>query len=472
MKASILFVVFLFTVFSIIAQPDSQILSFEEKGFVENKGQVVDQHNRPNPDVKFIYSSDYFNLELKGSGFSYELFEPADIANAEGESGNFEFNAKEKTGPVENIRELHSQRIDVRFVNANEACQLMPVNATGITLNFYTAGTGENGVTGVQSYRQVIYKNVYPGIDLQFSMGDSLHPMLNYEWILHPGAASSRIKLKYEGMISLTRGSTGGFDILTSRGIIYESKIYCYQQEDGKEIDAAYSIKNNVIGYAIDHRSDKTTVIDPNISWFSFFGGSQDEDIFESEMGVDNYGKPILVGNTSSTQYIASNGAYQVTYAGGMTDAFIAKFKSTGKLDWATYYGGTEKDGGHSVATDAANNIFVGGNTYSSSGIATTGSHQTVFGGMMDAWIGKFTTQGTRIWATYYGGEGFGDQVDGLVCDGQGNLYFTGYTASFENIALGNFSRRLVLNQILNFLTQLEQFIWRYKQIVQGFRLR
>src|SRR4030095_13084956 len=97
--------------------------------------------------------------------------------------------------------------------------------------------------------------------------------------------------------------------------------------------------------------------------------------------------------------------------------------------------GGTEKDGGHAINSDALNNIFVGGNTYSSSGIATPGSHQPVFGGQMDACIGKFTPDGIRVWVTYLGGSGYGDQIDDVVCDAVGNVYFTGYTGSLDGIA-------------------------------------
>ena len=156
---------------------------------------------------------------------------------------------------------------------------------------------------------------------------------------------------------------------------------------------------------------------------------------FESEMGMDNKSQPLIVGNTLSTQYIASTGAYQVTYAGGFGDAFLAKFKSTGKLQWATYYGGTEKDGGHAVTADKNNNIFMAGNTYSDNGIASAGSHQTVFGGMMDAYIVKFTPGGVRLWATYLGGEGYGDGSMPYAPDDFGNVYFSGYTSSFTNIA-------------------------------------
>src|SRR5690606_20259205 len=75
---------------------------------------------------------------------------------------------------------------------------------------------------------------------------------------------------------------------------------------------------------------------------------------------------------------------------------------------WGTYYGGAGDDLGYSCATDASGNVYMAGWTTSNTGtiIATTGSHQSTFGGSSDAFLVKFNTDGIRQWATYYGGSG------------------------------------------------------------------
>lgn len=402
-------------------------------GFVENKGQVSDQYQHPNPTVKYIYANGLFNLQLKEDGFSYELFELVKKNEQGAVNTIFEYDA-ERMPSGEPQYQFHSTRVDVKFIGANTAT-IIPSGETGTLLNYYTVNSGSKGITGVNSFYQIKYQNIYPGIDLVFSAPENDRTGLKYEWIINRGADPSLIRMQYSGPLSIEHRNDGSVDILTSKNRINEGKIVAFTLEDNLETEVNYLVSNNSIAYNAPRSMDKTLVIDPNITWFSYYGGVAVEDLFEGEMAIDNKGNPLLAGNTSSPQYIASTGAYQVTYGEGGVDGFVAKFKLNGQLAWATYYGSYDRDGCHAIAPDAANNIFVGGNTFSTSGIATPGSHQEVFGGAMDAFLAKFTPEGIRVWATYLGGTGYGDQINGVACDPAGNVYYTGYTCSPNNMS-------------------------------------
>ena len=112
---------------------------------------------------------------------------------------------------------------------------------------------------------------------------------------------------------------------------------------------------------------------------------------------------------------------------GGGTDAFIVKYNSAGTRLWATYYGGSGSDYGNGVKADAFGNVYLTGYTSSTDSIASPGSYQSVFGGTTDAFIVKFNSAGVRQWATYYGGTDF-DWGSNVACDASGNVFMAGFT--------------------------------------------
>src|SRR5690606_30946026 len=44
------------------------------KGFIENKGQIVDQQNNANPQVLYLLNNEGMNVQLRKTGFSYDSY--------------------------------------------------------------------------------------------------------------------------------------------------------------------------------------------------------------------------------------------------------------------------------------------------------------------------------------------------------------------------------------------------------------
>jgi len=62
--------------FSLTAKEDQAQMLAKSKsnGFIENKGQVTDQHHKPNPAVMYLLNGNGLNVQVKQSGFSYDIF--------------------------------------------------------------------------------------------------------------------------------------------------------------------------------------------------------------------------------------------------------------------------------------------------------------------------------------------------------------------------------------------------------------
>ena len=118
-KVTGLLVLFVSVCFNLVAQPDWKATYIGQTAFVENKGQVVDEHGKKNSDVLFIYANGIFNLQLKKDGFSYELFEVTDKKIGQSEAGPQVNDLNEFTNLANGHRGLRSHRIDVKLQGAN-----------------------------------------------------------------------------------------------------------------------------------------------------------------------------------------------------------------------------------------------------------------------------------------------------------------------------------------------------------------
>jgi gliding motility-associated-like protein len=166
--------------------------------------------------------------------------------------------------------------------------------------------------------------------------------------------------------------------------------------------------------------------------WGTYYGG-QSFDRFYS-LAFDNSSNMYISGVTNSPG-MASAGAHQTNSGGGINDALLVKFNKNGSRVWATYYGGNNEDYSQAVTCDNLNNAIIGGMTISTGNIATTGTYLPVFaGGTRDAFVAKFAPGGSRIWGTYYGGNGE-ETIQGLTADQSNNIIIAGSSYSQNNIA-------------------------------------
>ncbi|MBI2268818.1 MAG: SBBP repeat-containing protein [Bacteroidetes bacterium] len=182
-----------------------------------------------------------------------------------------------------------------------------------------------------------------------------------------------------------------------------------------------------------------------NCDWATYYGGSGADNGYSIKTNAS--GNIYITGITSSTDFPiqAGTGPFLGAYldavfgGGGFGDAFILRFSNAGIREWATFYGGSNSDEGHSITIDVSGNMFLMGVTKSSD--FPTQNAGTYFdgalGGTQDVFILKFDNAGIRQWATYYGGSNdeiraFYETFDNIQTDNCGNLYVSFDTRSTD----------------------------------------
>jgi hypothetical protein len=185
-----------------------------------------------------------------------------------------------------------------------------------------------------------------------------------------------------------------------------------------------------------------------SLVWSTYFGGSGWDEAHS--VAVDGSGNVFVVGMTGSTLDFPllnppGGGAYYDNTHNGGYDAFIAKFSGSNlSLVWSTYFGGSGEDEAYGVAVDGSGNVFVVGNTRSTSGFPLLDPgggayYDDIFNGIRDAFIAKFSGSNlSLLWSTYYGGSGDDDCFGYRAIVAGAGFIAVGVTTYSSDFPVGN----------------------------------
>jgi len=165
------------------------------------------------------------------------------------------------------------------------------------------------------------------------------------------------------------------------------------------------------------------------LQYSTYLGGGTGD--FGMAIAVDSSGAAYVAGQTESTAFPVSSGAFQRSNQGG-SDCFISKLNPAGSaLAYSTYLGGSALDLCAGIAVDASGNTYVTGTTYSTN-FPVAGSLQSSLLGTANAFVTKVNATGSAlVYSTYLGGSVI-DNATAIAVDSFGGAYLTGDTASFD----------------------------------------
>ncbi len=382
--------------------------------FVENQGQWSDA------SVHYGFKTHGLDIAFRQSSFTMHLARETAEASPKRERGALPF---ADAAQVETTSSEHLT-LTVTFPGSNgvlpEAAQ--PQSAK---FNYYIGDDESKWASNVPSFGEVIYPNLYDGVDLHVCGSDD--GILKYEFLVAPGADYSRIQISYDGIDSLCVDASGDLQISTTSGTISDAAPIVWQ---GADVDATIPARFQlcdahsyriVLEGPIDPA--RGLVIDPDVDWMLYLGGSDSDNA--TGIIVDGANNVFVSGASKSLDF---EGGLNSNHGG--YDAFVARLDTAGNLAWMAYLGGsgdegTAVDGG--LAMTPTGRLLLAGRTTSTDFAGRTNSNH----GDYDAFLATLTASGQVLGMTYYGGSAK-ESCGGIALDSGGNALLAGTTASSD----------------------------------------
>jgi hypothetical protein len=317
----------------------------------------------------------------------------------------------------------------MKLLGANAHAAVAGANELPGKSNYFTGSDPKQWRTNVPTYGAVKYAGVYPGIDLVYH-GDQR--LLEYDFVLAPGADPRAIDLRFQGARKLTVNDQGALVISVGGSKVIEHAPVVYQEIGGqrKIVAGRYVLRGKGrVGFSVpEYDRNQPLVIDPTLVYSTYLGGNH-QDLLGG-FAVDASGNAYMTGIACSINFPTTPGAFQTT---GQCTAFVTKLNASGSaLVYSTHLGGYG-DFSSGVAVDASGNAYVTGATVSPNFPTTPGAFQTKLPGFQNAFVTKLNPAGSSlVYSTFLGGSRVDIAEGSIAIDPLGNAYVAGETWSSD----------------------------------------
>jgi len=184
-----------------LAQAEKWLSTANEKGFLENKGQMMDNEGKPVPQVLFKTEAPDLNIWVTKSGLIIQTLRLRKEPIPENELSEWEKEEVKRTGKAKTKKYFDWERVDIELKGAtiNKENILKENPLQGHENYFYP--TCPDGIYGVGAYEKITIKNVYSGID--WVLYRNKDKGFKYDFVVHPEADYQQIELIYKSKTPL-----------------------------------------------------------------------------------------------------------------------------------------------------------------------------------------------------------------------------------------------------------------------------
>ena len=260
-----LWLLFVLSVSTLHAADPSSTPRLNQNFFIENKGQWQE-------NVLFLAKLNGVNIWITRTGIVYDYYV---IKNSRKEGKEI---FEEKIRPDASNDSVRGDVLSFEFINARPVSEIETGEMAEGYFNYIIGNDPGRWASYVRRYGSVVLKNIYPGIDVVYTLEDG---KFRYDFRIQPGADVSVIAFNVEGAEALNVSNTNELEIKTSLGLVKHGNIYAYQSRRGIKQPVHcrfYNKSEKEIGLVVnDYDISRELVIDPLV-YSTYLGGPYNYD--------------------------------------------------------------------------------------------------------------------------------------------------------------------------------------------------
>ena len=302
------------------------------------------------------------------------------------------------------------QTLSIEFIAAHPRAGVSGAESRPGVSHYFLGSDPAAWRRDVPQFGAVRMTQVYPGIDVLFYARQTT---LEYDLVVAPGSDPRDIALRMRGASSLELDDDGHLLARLGQAAVKQRHPIAYQDLDGvrRAVDVAFRVDGDRVSFDLgEYDRSRPLVIDPVVVVFGSLIGGSDVEFIEGPSGTVTSG---IAADAQGNLFIAGDTASTSVVSGfpGATlftpNLFVVKIDPDGsQVLFASYIGGSGLELRGSLALDASGNVFVSGLTTSTDFPITPGAVKTVLasGDAGESFLVRLTPQGIVDYGTYLGG--------------------------------------------------------------------
>lgn len=281
MKRILLLALFFLSGFAPVFAQETESWSVDyskSKSFIENKGQFDAFANASTGRIQYAVDFGFSRIFFGENGVNYSFRQVKKKSREEREAimsaGAPSFAEHKQMERLVGKFMVRQDEVNMAWGTSSKAPKIIGIHPTSDYHGYsYTAADGSTAhVNHVQGFEKLIYTNVFPNIDVEYTV----HPEIGvkYAFILHPGADPKDIEMIYDRDVVLEGGEIRIASLFGD--IIDHAPISFYEENKDEQVASNYTLNGRKVSFNLAEYDSKRTLIldpwvqtpnDPNSNW-------------------------------------------------------------------------------------------------------------------------------------------------------------------------------------------------------------